>query len=515
MGKASTKPESPLSTPPASPLFQFVSLPPPAPHSSLGRRLSASSVASAGSSHHDRSAGDDGDGVVSEGEGDVSFLGEAGGGEGGSAGEGAGGEGQRPEAEEEDYDDDAAYDLGVLEEVDEETTWQGSYYEREAGEWFPGGVGRATGAGTDSEASLGGLWRPGAAWQPSYGYTVGDAPGPTAYSTEGLAYQTGAFAYASGQVAYPDGSVQYPDGSVVYPGEVVPPTAYLNRRVPSYDLSLFGGAVPSFFNPLGIEKGGKRKSKTRKGSKCDLPEARPPPPPPPPVEEESEEKKEAEMIDDQANANERLMASVMHKQLGLLRRLCSREDCDPNCRREIDGMTVLHACCKHGFSEVVTVLLGKGAEVDVEDAQGRTPLHLTALYGHAKTMNLLLEKKADIHLLDHDGCSALHHAASYGHTGCCSILLKAGSDPDLTDFKGKTALRIASQYAHFAAARVLVEGGANVDLADAKGVSPLRTTVQYGHFGTASLLLGAKCDVNLVDEKLRSPLRAASQVRCL
>jgi hypothetical protein len=302
--KAESPNTTPRSTPPPSPLFHFQPQ-----HQPARRASSSSSAVSSPSRQHSEALGvEDGDhgdnhSTHSAG-GDLQHNGSSSSPSNHEAGGGLeqhqhqqehhqqplvddgfklnGREEEEDQEEEEEGYDELDHDLGVLEEVDEETTWQGSYYEREAGH-LPG------------EEAATGLWRPTSAgtagtWQPTYvsprNYTVAGGgtagrgeDGSTAKGyhlselgyTEGLAYQTGAFAYASGEVAYPDGSVQYPDGSVVYPGEVVPPTAYQNRRQNSrgYDLSVFGGVLPTFFNPLGLQNsgvGGKKKqgSKSKK-----------------------------------------------------------------------------------------------------------------------------------------------------------------------------------------------------------------------------------------------------------
>lgn len=54
------------------------------------------------------------------------------------------------------------------------------------------------------------------------------------------------------------------------------------------------------------------------------------------------------------------------------------------------GFTALHWAAKHGKSEMVTMLVNAGAEINSRDHGGYTPLHIAALHGHQQIMNLLI-----------------------------------------------------------------------------------------------------------------------------
>lgn len=68
---------------------------------------------------------------------------------------------------------------------------------------------------------------------------------------------------------------------------------------------------------------------------------------------------------------------------------------------DFDGWTPLHLSTSTPGNdvwvvEVTELLLNRGADVEVRDAEGATPLHLAAFYGAASTVEALLKRGADI-----------------------------------------------------------------------------------------------------------------------
>uniref|UniRef100_A0A670IQF0 Ankyrin repeat domain-containing protein SOWAHC-like n=1 Tax=Podarcis muralis TaxID=64176 RepID=A0A670IQF0_PODMU len=71
--------------------------------------------------------------------------------------------------------------------------------------------------------------------------------------------------------------------------------------------------------------------------------------------------------------------------------------------------TALHWAAKHGKEELVTLLLGAGADVNMR-AQGYTPLHIAALHGHRRLMELLIwTHGANQDVRDYSGHLAKHY----------------------------------------------------------------------------------------------------------
>ena len=63
-----------------------------------------------------------------------------------------------------------------------------------------------------------------------------------------------------------------------------------------------------------------------------------------------------------------------------------------------------------GQTEVVKMLLEKGADVNAKNTKGWTALMIASLRGQTEVVKNLLEKGADVNAKDEDGKSALKHA---------------------------------------------------------------------------------------------------------
>jgi len=77
---------------------------------------------------------------------------------------------------------------------------------------------------------------------------------------------------------------------------------------------------------------------------------------------------------------------------------------------------------------VLTLLLEKGADVNLERNNGVTPAYIASQKGHADVLALLLEKGADVNLARNDGTTPLIFASINGHIDVVRVLLKSGAD---------------------------------------------------------------------------------------
>ena len=148
-------------------------------------------------------------------------------------------------------------------------------------------------------------------------------------------------------------------------------------------------------------------------------------------------------------------------------------------RSNSNGPTLLHLSASIGSETFLTLLLGVGVEIDLQDHSDRTPLHLAARAGHEEVVKLLLTAGAGVNKLDEDNYSPLHFAYIDGHVAAAVALLKAGAilETHTTD-DGLTPLHLAVKSGSLDLVQLLLEYSGDIKAQTAK-----RRTVL--HFATA------------------------------
>ncbi|KAG3111579.1 hypothetical protein PI125_g9001 [Phytophthora idaei] len=99
-----------------------------------------------------------------------------------------------------------------------------------------------------------------------------------------------------------------------------------------------------------------------------------------------------------------------------------------------NGDTALRIACERGKRKTVEALLRNPSnDVNLVDADGRTPLMSASEHGHTEVVAILLEKGANSNDQLPNGFSALHIACENGHTGVVQLLLDRGASIDMID----------------------------------------------------------------------------------
>lgn len=66
---------------------------------------------------------------------------------------------------------------------------------------------------------------------------------------------------------------------------------------------------------------------------------------------------------------------------------------DVNAVCSCDNYSALHIACIAGDTNIVSLLLEKGADIDKKDKRGALPIHKAAEYKHVEVANQLLENR--------------------------------------------------------------------------------------------------------------------------
>jgi len=131
---------------------------------------------------------------------------------------------------------------------------------------------------------------------------------------------------------------------------------------------------------------------------------------------------------------------------------------DPNAATA-GGERALMIAAKAGREDLVELIAGFKADVNVGNAAGRTALH-----GASKeaVVQVLVKVGANIEAKDNYGWTSLHWASENGHAAVVQTLLQHGADVAATDKRGRTSLHFASMSGHAAVVQTLLQHGADV-----------------------------------------------------
>jgi len=129
-------------------------------------------------------------------------------------------------------------------------------------------------------------------------------------------------------------------------------------------------------------------------------------------------------------------------------------NCFKGARKDIpdaEGRTPLHTAAYKEDTTAITLLLGRGANIEARDKYGRTPFLLAATTAgifSAKKMHqnpaliMLYACRANIFAVDAEGNSALHYTVQAGCGAACKRLVEWGLSPRAQNKAGQTPLTL-------------------------------------------------------------------------
>lgn len=173
--------------------------------------------------------------------------------------------------------------------------------------------------------------------------------------------------------------------------------------------------------------------------------------------------------------------------------------------------------------EKTRLLLDKGANANAKSKQGRTPLMVAAAgNGASEIVKMLLAKGADVSARDHSKSSALLDALDANDNASIRMLIDAGADLNVRSESGDTPLMIASSYGNVEAMRELLSKGADVNAVSAPetdhvkngpialgNFTALMYSAPFGGRQAVQVLLDAGAKVNVQDVRGMTPLMLA------
>ena len=200
-----------------------------------------------------------------------------------------------------------------------------------------------------------------------------------------------------------------------------------------------------------------------------------------------------------------------------------------NCKYK-EGLSPLHFASRSGHTDIVTLLLTLGAQVDLINRDKETPLHLACEYGYIDIVKLLLDYGANIDQPNECGWTPLHYATEHNHINIVEWLIDKGAMKDLENSdgwlpshfaytrninmvkllinplhinyptnEGATPLILAIEDKNMDIVKFLIKQGANINYKKDNGSTCLMISLQFGTTEISKLLILKGADVNYIN----------------
>ena len=179
--------------------------------------------------------------------------------------------------------------------------------------------------------------------------------------------------------------------------------------------------------------------------------------------------------------------------------------------RQKDGATALYAASQFNHLDVVGMLIGAGADVNLPFNDDITPLCLATHQGSIKLVQHLLQAPGvQVNQTDRLNASALGHACRKGHKEVVELLLNNGADPNIGNDGGLSAIHAACYYGYAEIVELLLNNKARVNTVDKAGLAPVHLACLLGYREIVEMLLKKGADADMVAENGFTPYWAAS-----
>jgi len=145
-----------------------------------------------------------------------------------------------------------------------------------------------------------------------------------------------------------------------------------------------------------------------------------------------------------------------------------RAGADVNVLQETYGNTPLQIAIYNSFNSLIEFLLDNGADPNFFDGE-QTPLYMATLYKNTKVVSLLIKRGANVNLRNSDGTTALQGACWGGIVEIFKILVENGADIFNQNESGNTILFDACFGGNMEICKYLIENGVDPLAENKKG----------------------------------------------
>lgn len=147
---------------------------------------------------------------------------------------------------------------------------------------------------------------------------------------------------------------------------------------------------------------------------------------------------------------------------------------NPDGDEQVPDSRPLLLAAHEGMTEMVRLLLDRGADLEIEDSIGGTALHWASARNQLETVKFLLSRRAEIEKTGLEQVTPLHSAVSAGYLQMTQLLLDGNADINARDGNfGRTALILAARDSYVDILHELLARGADTRLRDREGLTAL------------------------------------------
>ncbi|KAJ9634654.1 hypothetical protein H2199_008939 [Coniosporium tulheliwenetii] len=171
----------------------------------------------------------------------------------------------------------------------------------------------------------------------------------------------------------------------------------------------------------------------------------------------------------------------------------------------------LQAASYYGYREVVELLLSKGADVNAQGGYYGNALQAASFNGNKEVVELLLSKGADVNAQGGKYGNALQAASFNGNKEVVELLLSEGADVNAQGGEYSNALHAASYYGYREVVELLLSKGADVNAQGGYYGNALQAASSNSNKEVVELLLSEGADVNALGGYYGNALHAASE----
>jgi ankyrin repeat protein len=204
-----------------------------------------------------------------------------------------------------------------------------------------------------------------------------------------------------------------------------------------------------------------------------------------------------------------LKEALMHNNIAFLNSFI-QSGADINYTYE-NNVTPLHMAAVKGYYDILKLLLERKANPTAKTLHGQTPLHFACFSnGNSQIISLLINKKAEVNIQDNDGNTALHAASEFGNLDAVKLLVTAEANQNISSKKGITPLYQACSHGHVNIAKFLCDSEADINIATIDKSTPLHAACQKGYLDIAKILLAHGANIKAQTLLQWTPLHFAS-----